>query len=311
MSVIISHIQMYRRVTFFVIGILFGVLLLWTLRSFEPVKTFNDNNLLTKLQLERPMVMGFLPFWQIEKNASYYTKYTNTISYFSLTLSGEGKIVRYTDDNETESEPGWNNLKTEKVKKLLGELEKSKVKTSLVVFCGDEEDISMMMDNPTESAKNLLNDVYPILASYGFDDLNIDIESVTVVPKEEQEKFTLFMKTVKSELGRRNKNITLSIDVSPTALIKTYQINVKDIDPYVDKVIFMTYDYHYQNSYVSGSVSPVNGAGKTLEFDVETAIAEAVKIMKKDKIIMGVPLYGYEWESLEDKPSAAVIPGTA
>lgn len=125
-----------------------------------------------------------------------------------------------------------------------------------------------------------------------------------------RQNFALLIKTIHEELQTKNNFVTLSIDVSPTALIQPYLVDVAAIAPYVDKVIFMTYDFHYQGSSVTGAVSPVNGAGISAEFDSETSIKEALRILDPKKIILGVPLYGYEWETLNDYPHAAVIPGT-
>jgi spore germination protein YaaH len=70
----------------------------------------------------------------------------------------------------------------------------------------------------------------------------------------------------------------------------------------------MTYDYHYAGSSVSGPVAPVGGAGKEAEFDVETGIQKALDVLPKSKIVLGVPLYGYEWETIDPSPRSATIP---
>ena len=72
----------------------------------------------------------------------------------------------------------------------------------------------------------------------------------------------------------------------------------------------MGYDYHYTGSYVTGPVAPLYGAGSTAEFDIQTAIEKAQRIMPKEKIILGMPLYGYEWESINNSPRSGIIPGT-
>jgi spore germination protein YaaH len=148
------------------------------------------------------------------------------------------------------------------------------------------------------------------MEKYHFSDLNIDIESFRVVSREEQKLFTKFLKVVSTEMKERKLG-TLSIDVSPTALIKRYLINVGDIEPLVNTIILMTYDYHYSGSYSTGPVAPLNGAPEVTEFDVETGVKEALNVVPSRKILLGIPLYGYEWETLSDTPGAAIIPGTA
>ena len=48
----------------------------------------------------------------------------------------------------------------------------------------------------------------------------------------------------------------------------------------------------------------------TAEYDVETALKETLRYAPASKVILGVPLYGYEWETLQSAPGAAVIPGS-
>jgi spore germination protein YaaH len=63
-------------------------------------------------------------------------------------------------------------------------------------------------------------------------------------------------------------------------------------------------------SSVTGPVAPERGAGDFSEYDVETAIREAVRNIDSRKIILGIPLYGYEWESISGLPRSATIPST-
>jgi len=72
----------------------------------------------------------------------------------------------------------------------------------------------------------------------------------------------------------------------------------------------MTYDYHFSGSLVTGPVAPNSGAGVESEFDTETGIQKALEVLPADKIILGVPLYGYEWETLEPGRRSAVLPGS-
>jgi len=257
---------------------------------------------------QKHVVLGFLPYWLAAEDEKDYSPYINNIAYFGLIIGPDGSISKLT--SPTETEPGWLALKLNKIQRILKEAQTKNINKSLVVFSGDQESIEELMGNPEVHAKKLVGELSPLITKYGFGDLNLDIESFSHASESARLSFAKFTKTVKSELQKTHKSVTLSIDVSPTALIKPYLINVSAIAPYVDKVIFMTYDFHYQGSYVTGAVSPVNGAFDTAEFDVETSIKEALKVLPKEKIILGAPLYGYQWEALADSPNSAVIPGS-
>ena len=293
---------MVKKIGIAIIGLLCGVIgMFFVLRQ-----TPNSHTLLNSLLPRKPSIIGFLPYWLIsEKN---YSPYINTVSYFGVTIDEDGTILKQT--KPTESEPGWYALQSGKVSPVLERAKKNNIKRSLVVFSGDQEKIDILVGNPINNGITLTKEIIPILNQNGFTDLNIDIESVSEASSSARENFTLLVKTVREQLQKNNNPITLSIDVSPTALIKPYLVDVSAIAPYVDTVIFMIYDFHYQGSSVTGAVSPVNGAGITAEFDAETSIQEALKVLSPEKIIMGVPHYGYEWETLSSHPHAAIIPGT-
>lgn len=268
----------------------------------------NINRLLTPLGVQKMKVIGFLPYWLIGKENIDYSPYVNTISYFGLTIDADGTILKFT--KPTETEPGWLALKSGKIIPVLDNFKQKNLKRSLVIFSGNQENINRLMDNPEKHANNLAEGISPILNRYGFTDLNIDIESVSIASDSARQNFTLFIETLHNQLQKNNSSITLSIDVSPIVLFKPHLVNVSAISPFVNSVIFMNYDFHYQGSSVTGAVSPVNGAGISAELDSETSIIAALKILPPEKIIMGIPLYGYEWETLSDYPHAAVIPGS-
>ena len=73
----------------------------------------------------------------------------------------------------------------------------------------------------------------------------------------------------------------------------------------------MAYDYHFMGSFVTGPVAPGQGAGIVSEFDTESAVEAALQIMPSQKLILGIPLYGYEWETIGKVPRSATIPGTS
>ncbi|MDO8611025.1 MAG: glycosyl hydrolase family 18 protein [bacterium] len=252
-------------------------------------------------------VIGFLPYWLTSKGDKNYSKYITTLTYFGLNVGVDGKIVKFNAPGE--EEPGWYTLRSGKVDTFLKNAKKDHINLSLLIFSGDEATISALLSNPTSHAKNLVEEVGPIMQKYGFKDLNLDIESVSVASQEARKKFTTFVKEVKKNMDKQRLG-TLTIDVSPTALIKPYLISVTEISKIVDHIIFMMYDFHYTGSLVTGAVSPIGGAGINAEFDTETGVKEALRIMPSQKILLGTPLYGYEWETLGNTPHSAVMPSS-
>ncbi len=298
---------MLRSTLIFMLGLIIGISIFYVSIEFpagrEISKTFK-----TSFLTREKSIIGFLPYWLVKDDSPDYTKSLNEVDYFAVDLNIDGSIRKFVKPGETE--PGWLKLKSDAVEGVLESFRKKNLKRSLVVFSGDQEVIDRLMDDPIQHAKNLAGDISPLIDEYNFSGINLDVEKVSTASESSRQKFTDFTKEFRNQIIQLDPSLALSIDVSPTALLKPYLIDVRAIAPYVDEVIFMTYDYHFPGSSVSGPVAPIYGAGTVSEYDTETAIKEALRILPPEKIIIGIPLYGYEWETLNGYPRAAVIPGT-
>lgn len=291
-----------RKIVFIFFSLSVGLGLGWVL-------VFRTPFFLKTVIIPQKQVIGFLPYWLLDKAQVDYSKYVTTLAYFGVTIHSDGSIQKLANAQETE--PGWFALKSGKVDSLLQAAKNSKLTLSLVAFNGDDESIARLLDNPVIHAKNFVKDIIPIMEKYDFTDLNIDIESITEASLEGQLRFTKFIKTVREELD--NKRVgTLSIDVTTNAFMKTNTnlINPGKIEPYIDHFIIMTYDYHFAGSFVTGPVAPLAGARTIAELDTKVVVEQAITMVSKDKIILGIPLYGYEWETIGTSPRAAIVPGT-
>lgn len=261
---------------------------------------------LSPLGVKRPQIVGFLPYWLLSKADKKYERFITTLTYFGLAINADGSLMKKT--NPQELEPGWNALSGEVVSARLADAEKNKLKKSLLIISGDDEVISELLIDPVTSAKTMMTQIAPIMKENGFTDLNIDIETFMEASESARNKFTEFIRTVKNELVSQNLG-TLTIDLIPIALLRPKLYDPKALGALADIIVLMTYDYHYSGSFTSGAIAPIGGAGETLEFDVEVAVKEALKIMPKEKILLGVPLYGYQWETIEAASESATIAG--
>jgi spore germination protein len=265
-----------------------------------------DNPVLTTFGVQKSEVVGFLPYWLMSKADKPYEKYITTLTYFGLTVDSDGSLQKLVKAGE--EEPGWTTLRGDKFSAQSQNAKKHGLKQSLLVISGNDGAIGEMIADPVTSAKNLVSDAAPIMKERGFTDLNLDIETFMEASESARANFTIFARTVKEKL-REQKLGTLTIDLIPIALMKQKLYDMKALGEIADRIVLMTYDYHYTGSLTSGSVAPLGGAGETLEFDVETAVKEALKIMPKEKILLGVPLYGYQWETIYAASESATIPG--
>lgn len=279
------------------VGLFFGYIFF-----FKPPMTF-INPLGAPAQSKE--VVGFLPYWELGSAKEDYATNLTTLSYFSLTIDDDGTIKKL--NSPTENEPGWNDLKTGQVDPFLNAASKNKAKLSLVVFNGNVDAINHIITDPEVHAANLVNDVKPIMQQYKFTDLTVDIEYISTASPAARAQFVDFITTVKKRLS---SDSTLTVAISPADFIREQLVDYKKVGAIADKVVLMGYDYHAPDSYVTGPNAPMYGAGVDSEYDVKTLTDIAAQNISPSKLLLGIPLYGYEWETIEKNPRAAVLPGT-
>lgn len=255
-------------------------------------------------------VLGFLPYWLLDKAKPDYGGYITTLDYFSLTPDVDGSIVKYTAPGQ--SEPGYYALTGGRLDNYFAVARAKNIKLSLTIFDGDQDAINSLISNPIPHADNMMNDLAPIISQYGFSDLNMDIEGVGVASPSAQFNYQQFIAEVHKQISARNLNITLSMDIIPVDFVRNDHLALPaNLAKYLNKIILMAYDFHSPSSYVTGPVAPLYGAGSVAEFDTQIAANIALKYFDPSNILLGLPFYGYSWETIDNFERAAIIPASA
>lgn len=250
-------------------------------------------------------VIGFLPYWLLNRAQKDYSQDITTLTYFALRTNSDGSILKLSSANQ--AEPGYHALYSGKVDTFLQNAKTKGLKLSLTLDSGDQTAIQGLVATPSANAKRLITDTLPIMQKYGFSDLNLDIEYTSQASPQMRSNFAEFIKNVRALLPKED---TLTLEISTLDVIQNQLIDTKAISPFADHIVLMAYDYHTPDSFISGPIAPLNGAGTVNEYDVTTAIEEALQMAPSQKIILGIPLYGYEWETLGTTPRSATIPGS-
>lgn len=289
-----------------IVGVFAGYFLIYK-NPIYPAK--NATNVIRAITNPKKEVVGFLPFWLLSKAKLDYSKYITTLNYFNLTIDTDGTILKYVRPGELD--PGWHALTGGTFDPFLDAAKQRGLKLSLTVFNSGDEAIAKLLENPIVSAQNLTSEVIPLMNKFGFTDLNLDVEMVSDASSDMRIRFAQFVAEVKKGIDNQKAG-TLTIDISPIAFVKDKNlVDPKSIISNVDYVVLMAYDFHNPGSLVTGPVSPETGAGTVSEFDTETAVLRALTIMPASKLILGIPLYGYQWESINNTPRSATIPGSS
>lgn len=147
---------------------------------------------------------------------------------------------------------------------------------------GFSPELTRQVLNTPEIRNRLINNIYTLIKTKNYAGVNIDFEQVLAG---ERDLYTGFLRSLSDRL-------------KPEGYITSVALHVKKRDSdypgydyggigaVVDFVFIMAYDWHETHSG-PGPVAPIDEIRETLNY--------ALQRMPRNKIILGVPRYGYDW----------------
>jgi spore germination protein YaaH len=264
----------------------------------------------------KKIIYGFFPYWNTKHADQLYIQQLTHFAYFAVDLNPDGTINKQNFSNE--QEPGWNKLNSKPVEKLLYQSKLLGQKTVLTVTAMDPDLIeSIATDN--SHIQTAINSMMTVYRDFGFEDINIDFEYVGEPTKATIDGFTEFIKKLRIACKSTNQNCSIDIDIFADSASKTRLWDLKSLSTVVDHFIVMAYDYYRKSSSQAGPVAPLTGKcdfssdtdnTRCLEMDIISHLSQMTKIIPSEKIILGIPFYGYEWQTASKDFLANTYPRT-
>ncbi|SES40772.1 Spore germination protein YaaH [Psychrobacillus sp. OK032] len=155
--------------------------------------------------------------------------------------------------------------------------------TNLTSTGFDPELTQQVLGSP-EIRNRVINNIYLLVKNKNYAGVNIDFEQV---PEELRDLYTGFLHALRAIL--KPEGYYTSVAVPPKTSDNIPWLRGYDyggIGASVDFVFLMAYDFHEASS-PPGPVAPITEVRKTIEY--------ALHHMNRNKIILGVPRYGYDW----------------
>ena len=149
-----------------------------------------------------------------------------------------------------------------------------------------------------KNSENLAEQIVNVIMKYDLDGVNVDIENLTSKDKND---FSDFINILRDKLPKE-KMLTISVAANPNGIDTGWQgaYDYEKLGEYADYLFVMTYDEHSQG----GECGPV----ASIDF-VENSIKYALEKVSKDKIVIGIPLYGRFWGGDGKRDGEAVVIG--
>lgn len=240
------------------------------------------------------LILGFAPYWNMKKLTQDSLNYITHFSYFALHLRGDGSL--YTKVNRREEDPGYTNYKRILENPI-------SAKPLILTYMQEDQEALTSLLSTSAARQNAIKTIIESVKESGAAGINIDFEPLGDISTDSRNNFTLFISGLRTQL-----DLTLStINSKPLLTISTYASaaskpriwDLPSLAPITDYFVIMTYDYTMPKSSNAGPNSPLRDFSGEFEHNILKNLSELTSIIPSSKLLLGIPLYGYEWETLD------------
>ena len=255
----------------------------------------------------KKIIYGYLPYWIMGQAEYLQLDKLTDIAYFGIYINADGSFKETLDDGT--EEPGYANWKrSESLARLIEDSKKSGVRVSLTVISHEDEASDRFLD---------CKDCWPVLAlnikkelkRHGLKDVNLNFEYAEYTDVEKAKQYTEFVKFLHNDLDKTYGDSFLVVSTFADSLVKPRVTEIGELAKVTDGLFIMAYDFHRPSSDNAGPVSPIGGIGVHAEYDIKTMIKDYLTVAPPNKLIMGVPYYGYNWVVTSSNAYAIRIEG--
>jgi spore germination protein YaaH len=205
---------------------------------------------------------------------------------------------------------GWHTFQSTVFEKLYTTAQKQNQQLEIVLTMMDADDISAFLLSK-DAQKNFYDTMKQLVLAEPISGINIDIEYAGTVTPQLKNAYTAFIQTLADEVRSKNPDIKIRIDVFGEAALKERIWDIPKLGAIVDSIIVMAYDYHRTSSPIAGPVAPIFGSEQKLwSSDIALCLKAFLETVPPEKIILGIPLYGYEWQTTSHERGATTYPKT-
>ncbi len=134
---------------------------------------------------------------------------------------------------------------------------------------------------------SLIRNVTEVMRNKGYYGLNIDFERI---PPEDRDLYNSFLRRITNALHAQNFSVSTALAPKTSDYQTGAWHGAHDYRAHgeiVDFVIIMTYEWGWSGG-PPYAVAPIDKVREVLQY--------AVSVMPSNKIMMGIPLYGYDWK---------------
>lgn len=252
----------------------------------------------------KKIIYGYLPYWNLT-SFTLQPEVTH-LAYFSLGIAANGTLIQQQTDG---TEPGFSKFKSDTFLDIASAAEKQNTAVELVLTQFDPDDITSFLTSTTAQQK-LFESLDSVLLAQPVSGISIDIELNGTPSPALRKGLTNFMKNLRIHTDSRYKHLQLSIALYASASEDTGIWDISELSNVVDYLIVMAYDFHRRSSAQAGPVAPLFGGKKLWDTDINHHLQNFIKKVPSEKLLLGIPFYGYEWQTTSRDAQSHTFPDT-
>lgn len=240
------------------------------------------------------LVLGFAPYWNLKKITPTAYQGITHLAYFALHLQGNGEL--YTHVNTREEDPGYTNYK-----RLLSTPPDSPL--ILTYMQQNQAALTALLNSPSAQT-TAIKTIKETLSQIRGVGINIDFEPTVDITSQDRANFTTFIANLHAALPQ---DTLLTISHYPSAAAKPRLWDLQALEPFTDYFVMMTYDYTLPSSSRVGPNAPLRDNSNVFEHTILKNLRETTTLIPASKILLGIPFYGYEWETSDPTKYAPAL----
>lgn len=238
------------------------------------------------------VVYGWHPYWVGNAYQNYQWDLLSHFSFFSYEVNAA--------DGQPVTTHGWSTSTAVDAALASGN---TKVTLCVTLFSGHAT-----FFGSTTAQQALITNLISLVQSRGAHGVNIDFEGI---PSSQSVAFCNFMVDLANQMHTAIPGSEVSTVLYAVDWNGVFDFSI--MEPAVDQYIIMGYGYYYTGSGTAGPTDPLYHFGSTYNYTLSKTITNYLDNgCPADKLVMGLPSYGYEWSTSSSAiPSSTTASGTA
>lgn len=240
-------------------------------------------------------VFGFIPYWNIDKTDNIDFETLTTLAYFDIPVKGSGDL-----DTQSHS---YKVFKGEKATNLFKKAHEHGTRVVLTLTQMNNPTIRTFLDSEQAQATTIEQTVSEV-QNRGIDGINIDFEYTGNPGDSYREKFTKFTADLTAAMHKADPSSYVTISVYAGSAKNPQMYDIGSLGEITDGIFMMAYDFAAYGAQHAMPTAPLYGykEDEYYWYDVSSAVEDFLAQMPADKLILGLPWYGYDYAILGSEP---------